>query len=336
MTRRRLRRLPLLLLVILALAAGAAALVLRNGGREVEVVRPVRGLAVEAVYATGTVEPEFWARITPVVPGRIAEVLVREGETVRQGQPLARLDDREAIARIAELEAKAAYWREEMRRQSLLAERGIKSREAEEKSRSEFNQVTAAIAAARQRRTDLVVTSPIDGVVLRHDGEVGEVVGQDKALFWVGTPRPLRITADVDEEDIARLRPGQRVLVKADAFPDRVLEARIDRITPKGDPINKTFRVRVALPDDTPLLVGMTTEINVITAEKPDALLIPASALVGSHVFIVADGIAAVRALTLGIRGRTQVEAVAGLAPGDEVVASPPAGLKAGERLHAK
>jgi RND family efflux transporter MFP subunit len=335
MTRRRLRRLPLLILAIIALAAAAAAL-LYNGGRPVEVVRPVRGLAVEAVYATGTVEPEFWARIAPVVPGRIAEVLVHEGETVRQGQPLARLNDREATARIAELEAKAAYWREEMRRQSLLAERGIKSREAEEKSRSEFNQVTAAIAAARQRRTDLVVTSPIDGVVLRHDGEVGEVIGLDKALFWVGTPRPLRITADVDEEDIARLRPGQRVLVKADAFPERVLEARIDRITPKGDPVNKTFRVRVALPDDTPLLVGMTAEINVITAEKPDALLIPASALVGSHVFVIADGMAAVRDVKVGIRGRLRVEAVDGLAPGDAVVANPPAGLKAGERLHAK
>jgi RND family efflux transporter MFP subunit len=337
MTRRRFLRRPLLLLVAVALvAAAAAAAFLQTGAREVAVARPTRGLAVEAVYATGTVEPENWARITPVVPGRIAELLAHEGDLVRQGQPLARLDDREAIARIAELEAKASYWREEMRRSSLLAERGIKSREAEEKARSEFNQVTAAITAARQRRTDLVVTSPMDGVVLRQDGEVGEVVGLDKALFWVGAPRPLRITADVDEEDIARLRPGQSVLVKADAFPERVLEGRVDRITPKGDPVNKTFRVRVALPDDTPLLVGMTTEINVVTAQKPEALLIPASALVGNRVFVVSDGEAQLRPVRIGIRGRVHVEVESGLAPDDTVVASPPASLKAGERLRAK
>ncbi|WP_173984498.1 efflux RND transporter periplasmic adaptor subunit [Magnetospirillum sp. SS-4] len=332
---RLVARLPLIV-AVLALAGGGAWLWRANGATEVVMVAVRQGPAVEAIYATGTVEAEKWARIAPVVPGRIAEILAFEGDSVREGQPLARLDDREARAKISELEAKAAYWREEVNRSRALAERGIRSKEAEEKSRSEYNQVIAAISAARQRRTDLVVTSPLDGVVLRRDGEIGELAEMKDVLFWVGAPRPLRVTAEVDEEDIARVRVGQTVLIKADAFTDRVLEARVDRITPKGDPINKTFRVRVALPDDTPLLVGMTAEINIITRETADALLVPASALLDGMVLTAEDGTVAAIPVRTGIRGRTMVEVSDGLAAGRMIIAAPPAGLKVGDRVRPK
>lgn len=317
----------------MVLAALGAAAVLKTRAQPLALAAPQRGEAVEAVYATGTVEPENWAAVGPVSPGRIAELLAAEGDRVRQGQPLARLDDREARARVAELEARAAYWRDEVARTRTLAERGVKSQEAADKARSEYDQVVAAIAAARQRRSDLVVTAPLDGVVLRRDYEVGEVVGLEAKLFWIGEPRPLRITADVDEEDIARVSPGQRVLVKADAFPEHVLEGVIDRVTPKGDPVNKTFRVRVRLPDDTPLLVGMTAEVNIITARKQDALLIPAGAVTEGAVFVVEDGVAVKRPVRLGIRGRDKVEVVGGLDAGQPVVTAPPGGLKPGDRV---
>lgn len=335
MSRRRHRRLPALLLLA-AILIGGGVMLARNGAREVELVQPARGAVVEAVYATGVVEPEYWARISAVIPGRIAEILVREGEAVHQGQPLVRLDDREARARVAELEAKANYWREQMARSQALVQQGVRSRDAYEKDKSELDQVNSAIAAARQRRSDLVVTSPIDGVVLRRDFELGEVVGLNDPLFWVGAPRPLRITADVDEEDIPRVVRGQKVLIKADSFPDRVLEATVDRITPKGDPINKTFRVRMALPEDTPLMVGMTAEINIVTAEKTDALLVPATAVVDGKVFVDDGGEAKARPVRIGIRGRNRVEVVAGLRPDDSLIANPPAGLKPGERIRAK
>ena len=332
----RTKRVVTLLLLLSALAGGVLWLWQRGSETRVDLTLPRRGPAVEAVYATGTVEPEHWARIAPVMPGRIAEILVREGETVREGQPLARLDDREARAKVAELEAKAAYWREEMARAESLADRGIRPRESAQKSRSEFEQVTATIRAARQRRADLMVTAPIDGVVLRRDGEVGELAETKDTLFWVGALRPLRITAEVDEEDIARVHVGQKVLIKADAFPDRVLEARVDRITPKGDPVNKTFRVRVRLADDTPLLIGMTCEINIVVEERADALLVPATALSDGHVLVVENGVARALPVKAGIRGRTLVEIRDGLDPARPVLAAPPPGLRPGDRVRAK
>jgi len=334
MPRRLLR--PLVLLLLLALAGGGGWAWKQGGTPQVETTRLRRGPAVEAVYATGTVEAEVWARIPPVISGRIAEVLAHEGERVRAGQPLARLDDRQAHAKVAELEAKAAYLREAAERSAILVARGVRSRDAYDKDRSDYDQVAASIRAARQQRSDLLVTSPIDGVVLRRDGEPGELAETSDALFWVGALRPLRLTAEVDEEDIPRVRVGQKVLIKADAFPDTVLEAKVDRITPKGDPVNKTFRVRALLPDDSPLLIGMTTEINIIVAEHPDAWLCPASALVDGGVLAVENGVVVAHPLRLGIRGRTLVEVLDGIAPDTPFLAAPPPGLKPGDRVRIK
>lgn len=327
---------PLMLLLLLALAGGGVWAWQRGGTPEVETIRLRRGPAVEAVYATGTVEAEVWARIPPVVSGRIAEVLAHEGERVRAGQPLARLDDRQAHAKVAELEAKAAYLREEAERSAILVARGVRAREALDKDRSEFDQVTATIRAARQQRSDLLVTSPIDGVVLRRDGEPGELAETKDALFWVGALKPLRITAEVDEEDIPRVKVGQKILIKADAFPGKVLEARVDRITPKGDPVNKTFRVRALLPEDSPLLIGMTTEINIVVAEHPEAWLMPASAVVEDKVLAVEDGVVVAKPVRLGIRGRSQVEVLDGIGPDLPFLAAPPPGLKPGTRVRVK
>ena len=100
----------------------------------------------------------------------------------------------------------------------------------------------------------------MDGVVLREDGEVGEVVDSNTVLYRIGLPKPLQLVAEVNEEDIPRVQVGQTVLLRFDAFTDQRLTGSVREITPAGDPVAKTYRVRVALPDDTPLMIGMSVE----------------------------------------------------------------------------
>ena len=102
-------------------------------------------------------------------------------------------------------------------------------------------------------------------------------------------PKPLQVVAEVNEEDIPRVAVGQTVLLRTDAFAGRRLEGKVHEITPMGDAVAKTYRIRIALPDDTPLHVGMSVEANVVTREKAGALLVPADAVQGQHVFVV-DG----------------------------------------------
>ena len=222
----------------------------------------VRGPAVQAVYATGVVEPVHWAKVAPTIVELIAEVIKRDGDAVKRGDILARLDDREAKAKLARLQAAAKFTKEELERYEELARRNIASRQIFERARRDYIQAISAVAAGKERLNDYVLVSPLDGIVLRHDGEVGETVKPGDIVFWVGKRLPLRIIAEVDEEDIPLVRPGQEALLTADAFAKLVFGGQVKEITPKGDPINKNYRVRITIPDNTPLQIGMTTEVQ--------------------------------------------------------------------------
>ena len=138
----------------------------------------------------------------------------------------------------------------------------------------------------------------------------------------------------MNEEDIPRVEVGQRALLRADAFPDRSLEAVVDSITPKGDPVTKTYRVRLALPETTPLLIGTTVEVNVVVGVTEDALLLPTSAVEATTVYTVdGAGTAHRRELEIGIRGTREIEILSGIGKGDRVIAPFPNDLRDGTRV---
>jgi len=326
-----------ILAVALAVVAGGALLWWRLGnGVPLTVATLGQGPVVQAVYATGAVEPVNWAKVSPTISGRLTEISARDNMPVKGGDVLARLDDAEARARLAELEARLAYWRDELARQRTLTERGVASREAFDRAQSEFLAAQAGVLAARQRLNDLTLVAPMDGVVLRQDGEIGEVVDKLQVLFWIGQPRPLRAVLEVDEEDIPLVAVGQEALVKADAFPQAGVIGKVAEITPKGDPLNKSYRVRVSLPDDIKFHIGMTVEANIVVRQAQNAVLVPLDALQNGSAFVIEDGRAVVRQVRVGIRGRDSAEILAGLKPGDRVVLNPPATLKEGARVRVR
>ena len=322
-----------LLLLLLGLAG---TWVWRGLPPSVAIAAATTGPAVQAVYATGNVEPVHWAKVGPAVRARITAVLVEEGARVEAGQPMAQLDDREARHRVEEAEARASFPQEELSRVRALVARDVASRAALDRAEAEARAVRAVAEAAQRRLDDYIVRAPSDGLVLRRDAEVGEVVDTPAALFWIGEPRPLRITAEVDEEDIAQIREGQRVLLRADAFQGQVLHAAVTQITPKGDATRKAYRVRLALPDDTPLMIGMTVEANIVLREAANAILIPPAALRGDHVFVAQGEVARRRHVTVGVQGPRAIEIRQGLAAGDIVVLNPPQGLKDGQAIRLK
>ncbi len=323
----------------LALLAGAIALGLFAYSKTrttVSLERPTRGPAVEAVYATGTVEPVYWSKVAPVGTGRIATILARDGDPVKKGTVLARLEDQDKSANVTQLAARRDFLRDELVRAQSLQRKGFFSAQALQRAASELKQAEAALAAANKPLADTLLTAPLAGVVLRQDGETGETVLANQTLFWVGLAKPLRIIAEVDEEDIARVHPGQRVLIKADAFPGVVLEGRVAEITPKGDPINKSYRVRVSLPEDTPLKVGMTTETNIIVREEANALLVPAAAVSGGKLWVAENGRAKRLPVKAGTIGEKKAEILSGLKGDESVIANPPPELKEGDAVNIK
>lgn len=330
----------LLLLALLIAAAGGAFLFWRQGGfaPQAALVEARRGDAAEVVYATGVVEPVRWAKVISLARKRIVSICHCEGDSVKAGDVLARLDDSQERALLAELEARRKRLEADVERTAGLVQRNISPQTQLEQTQTQLREFEARIDLAKERIDELVLRAPMDGVVLRRDGEIGEIAGTGASdvLFWVGQPRPLRIVADVNEEDIPRVKVGQRILLRSEGFPNRTLDASVAEITPKGDPETKTFRVYLALPDDTPLLIGMSVEANIVTKEKQDVLLLPAEAILQNQVFTVVNGRLRRIAVETGLRGARMIEITGGLRPGDRVVSPATTQMRDGQRVRVE
>jgi len=327
----RMFRILAAIAIVLALAAFGYWYMQRP--TPVTTIMPKRGEAAEIVYASGVVEPRNWAKVTSLVRERIVEECDCEGERVEKGAVLARLDASEAESALHELEARLRLAQEEHRRLSVLADRNAASLQALDRASSEVSQLEALVAGQKARLDSYVLRAPADGVVLRRDAEVGEIAEPGTELFWVGQPKPLLVIADVNEEDIPRVKVGQRALLRSDAFPGRNLEAVVDSITPKGDPVTKTYRVRLKLPDDTPLMIGMSVDVNIVIRVSENALLVPSLALRGDEVYVVENDKAVRRKLDIGIHGMREVEILSGVAADARVISPFPEDLAEGARV---
>jgi len=295
-----------------------------------------RGPAVRAVYATGTIEPTVMMPIAPRVAGRIKELLVDEGSVVTRGQMLARLDDADLERTVDELTARASFAGEQYRRAQAMFERGLGPAVERDRAQADWQAAEASVARARALREFMWLTAPADGLILRRDGEVGQLIPVNQPVFYLSCCEGLRISASVDEEDIAQVKPGQHVLVRADAFPDRTFEAKVGEITPMGDPVTRTYRVRMTLPQDVPLRIGMTADTNIVIERREDALLVPATAVSEGVVWTVRDGRAHRTPVRTGIQGTLRTEILDGLAEGDTVIALPPEKLADGARVRVQ
>ncbi len=318
------------LLVFVAVAAGWWRF---GRGTEVAAVAASRGTAVEIVYATGGVEPVRWAKVASLVRDRIVEICDCEGKAVKKGDVLAKLDDRQALAGLKELKAREEFLQREMSRVSELIARNIATTQSYERASSDLRQVQGLLSVQTEKIADYTIVAPMDGVVLRRDGEIGEIAEVGQILYRVGVPKPLQVVAEVNEEDIPRVQIGQTGLFRTDAFPDRLLEGKVSEITPMGDVAAKTFRVKMRLPDDTPLKPGMSVEANIVTREKPNALLVPADALQGNAVLIIDGANVRKREVKVGIRGTRQVEVLSGLTDGEQVASPAATDVKDGDRV---
>jgi RND family efflux transporter MFP subunit len=323
---------------------GAAAIVAvgaffwsRQGPIPVTLVSPTRGPAIDAIYATGTVEPTVMLPIAPRTGARLIELNADEGDKVRKGQVLARLDDADLASTVEELEARARYARAQNERSEDLVRKGFMAKAETDRTRSELEAAEAGVKRARSQRDYMSLTAPADGLVIKRDGERGQFIAAGQSVFFLSCCAPLRVSAEVDEEDIGRVHEGQKVVLRADALPGEVLDGKVKEVTPKGDPVARSYRVRVELADPERFKVGMTVDANLIVAERQNALLVPATAVQENSVWTVDEKNHLQRQkVKVGVTGAGRTEILDCLAPDARVVDSPPADLKEGRAAREK
>ena len=322
------------ILVALLLTAGVAFWALRP--REVAVTRPHAGPAVEMVYATGFVEPDQPVSVAARVTAPVARVLVDEGATVRRGQALLLLDQTDQQSVLAEAGARSRGATLAEHRSLTLFGQGWVTRSARDEAVATAQAARAAASTARARLDQSVVRASIDGVVIKRDVEPGDLAVPTRTLMLLGDPDHVRVTATIDERDMARVRVEQKAVMSSDAWPGRIMRGYIRSITPAGDPNQRAFRARLALDGRPRLPLGMTLEVNIISREVPHAMLLPRSAVIDGHVWLVERGRASRRPVSTGIAGATDIEILQGIAANALVIVDPPANLGESERVRIR
>jgi RND family efflux transporter MFP subunit len=323
------------------LAATAIALAWWQWPVPVETTRPIRGPAIEAVYATGTAEPTVMVPVAPRVGGRLLSIEVEEGQEVRGGQLLARIESADLDQTVHEMRAREQLARAQHERSRRLAAQNFVSEAEVDRTRSELQAAQAAARRAQAQRDYNQLVAPADGLVLRRDGEAGQFVPAGQAVFTLACCAPLRVTAEVDEEDIARVRIGQPVSLRGDALPGQLFEGEVAEITPKGDPVQRSYRVRIRLKDapavaQGPLRSGMTLDANIVVARRENALLLPNRTLQGNAAWVLAaGGRLHRRQVQKGAAGSERTEILSGIGEGDSVVLAPGESLRDGQRARA-
>jgi len=146
----------------------------------------------------------------------------------------------------------------------------------------------------------------------------------------------MQVLAEVNEDEINRIAAGQKAFLRSEAFPGQALRATVSKITPKGDPTRKTFRVYLLLPNDTPLRIGMSVEVNIIFREKPSAIVVPAEAVAGDIVQIVRNGAIERVPVRVGVRGSRNVEIIGDVMRGMAVLSPARVDLADGTKVHVE
>lgn len=293
----------------LFISGGAAALVLivgwslMNGKSDADPYRTAavdRGAITRVVSATGTLQPLVSANVGATVSGPVSEVLVDFNSQVRAGQVLARLDPTpfqqrivQAQAQLAQQQAQLAVAQSDYQRYALLQQRGFASEQLMAQQRAARDTARAAVASAAAQvataRTDLdrsVIRSPIDGVVVDRQVNVGQPVAaslQAATLFVIAQDLSrLQANITVDEADIGEVNEGQVVRFTVDAFPDREFEGVVSQLRQQGVAESGVVSYTVVVEADNPgrqLLPGMTANAEIVLEQRENVLRVANTAL---------------------------------------------------------
>lgn len=314
----------------------------------VEVARPRRAEMAAVYTGTASIESERKAFVIPKVKGEIRAVLADEGQRVRDGQVLARLDGDQLRLEVALAEATLRKLERDYARNTELQARGLVSATAIDNLRYELDAAKASWDLARLQLSWTEIRSPIAGTVtLRNDVvKVGNVVaptgggneGGGNALFTIENLDSLIVRVNVPERELAKLSVGQVAELTLDAVPGRTFTGRVALISPYVDAATATFPVRIEVTDsERQLRPGMFARVAIVYERKPDALQIPRTALLEDdgliRVFVVEDGKAAERELRLGLLNGSYVEVVDGLKGEEQVIVVGHAAVKSGSAV---
>ena len=327
---------------------------------EVTVTRVERADITTTLSVSGTVAalPNQDVRVSSLVPGRVARMMVAEGDPVRAGQGLAQIDNRPYQDQVQQAEAAVEQARANLENARLnrdrnenLFQRGIAARKDLEDARTQLRvdeaglrQAEAALALARLQLTRTEVRSPLDGTVVKRLVSVGEQVDGTAAqpLFEVANVAEVELFGNVPAVYLQKIHVGEPLRIATDAYPGKEFSARVAAISPAVDPTTNIGLVRIRIANGAGLLrLGMYLATPLPLGTHSMALVVPPQAIYRDQegrflVYRVQGQDAEAVPVKVGIETRERTELLSGVQAGDTVILTNGYGLGEHARIKVK
>ncbi len=295
--------------------------------------------AMAASYSgSASLEARAESQVVAKTSGVALQVLVEEGDVVRAGQPLVRIDADRARLSVAQADVQVKKLEANFRRASELVKQQMVSVGDHDQLRYDLENARATLRMAQLELSYTNVVAPISGVVASRSIKPGNFVQINTPIIRIVDNSRLEATLNVPERDLTTLRAGLPVRMQVDALAGQVFEGVVDRIAPVVDSGSGTFRVVCAFdPDDGVLQPGMFARIGIDYDSRAAALAIPRVALLEDDgepaVYVVRDGKAVRTSITTGYVDGGFIEVRDGLAEGDRVVTAGKVALRDGSAV---
>ncbi len=288
-----------------------------------------RGNITRIVSATGSLSCQGSQEVKFSRLGRIKEIVVEEGDYVKEGQTLATLEDEEERLSLVQAENALKEAESELESAKLSSPKNV----VENKER-ELKEKKLELELRKKDLEDTVLKAPFSGMVSKIYVERGEIVagqavsGSITILRLIDTSRLFAEVA-ADEVDIAQVRLGQKAEVTIDAYPDEIFSGKVVYIAPETTTSQGLIVVEVKIElekADPKLKPGFTASADIIVGEAKNVLFLPVEAVSeterGNFVMVSKEGSSTPRKVTLGISDGTNVEIKTGLEEGEAVISS--------------
>lgn len=304
-----------------------------------------------SIVSTSAVDSRHAVDIVAEIPGIVVNLDVEQGDSVKKGQRLARVQREELNLGVENAASNVARLEREVARLEPLFEKGIVSQQAYDEAAYRLQTAQAEAKRARTASDDMRVTSPIDGVVAIRHVNIGQQVATGTPLFRVVDPDDLIVEVNLTEQALGKVFEGQASYITSDALSNREFSGTVERISPVVDPRTGTVRVTIDLDESSAdgadagspapkLRPGMFVKVNVVTSERPGVVAIPRRAVVDvegrNRVFVVTGETVERREVELGIAEGSMVEVIDGIEVGEDVVVLGQDGLKDGTPVVAE
>ena len=291
----------------------------------VEVSSVSRG-NISAYYSnTATLEAEQEATVVSKVRGIIEEIYVEEGDMVRAGEVIARIEDDQYQIEADRAKATLDRLYNEYQRNKELFERELIAAETFQNSQFEYESQKATYDLAELNLEYTAVKSPISGVISRRFVKAGNMIGTDQPVYRVTDFTPLQAILHIPEHEMAKIRKGQLAELRVDALPNQTFAGHVERISPVVDSETGTFKVTIYVDETKDLLrPGMFGRVKIVYDTRENTRMIPKAAVISEDlaqsVYVIKDSLAFKKEIQTGYTNGTNIEVVNGLDDGEMVV----------------